>query len=140
MLTAMIASRFTLLGLGKTLSGVGVHVEDLLFGGSQLLADERLSEVRRRREMVIATHLLAFDDFVMTPCTSFLDFDPEFARMLTAGLPKESTVPMAERYASPLAMSELATDLTEMALCSIESVKEALVERFDSSSRASVPR
>ncbi len=62
--------------------------------------------------------------------TSYLDFHPELARMIAAGLPKESTVPMAERYASAEAKSKLARDLTEMALCSVGSVREALLERF----------
>ena len=70
-------------------------------------------------------------------CTSYLDFDPELAHMMAAGLPKESTVPMAERFASAAAKSELATDLTEMALCRVESVREALLERFAGGAEAS---
>jgi hypothetical protein len=46
------------------------------------------------------------------------------------GLPNETTVPMTERYTSAQAKLELTMDLTEMALCSVESVSEALVERF----------
>jgi hypothetical protein len=131
-LTAMMTSRVTLLRLGEVVRGVGVHVEDVLFGGDHFLADIQLSNYRDDESgvAVVATRLLAFDDFVMTPCTSYLDFDPELASMLAAGLPKESTVPMAERYASAEAKLELTMDLTEMALCSVESVREALVERF----------
>src|SRR5580658_5111980 len=88
-LSAIVPSRFTLARIGETTAGVGVRAQDLLFGGSHLLVDERLSKGRRRREMVIATRLLAFDDFVMTPCTSFLDFEPELAQILAAGLPNE---------------------------------------------------
>ncbi len=43
-------------------------------------------------DVVIATRLLAFDGFVMTPCTSYLDFDPALAHILAAGLPKEFPV------------------------------------------------
>jgi hypothetical protein len=128
----MLSSRFTLLRLGGVVPGLGVRVEDLLFGGNLFLADIKLSKYKDEEsgEAVIATRLLAFEDFAMTPCTSCLPFDAELARMLAAGLPKESTVPMAERYASPEPKLELATDLTEMALCSVESVREGLVERF----------
>lgn len=136
-LAAMICSRFTLLRLGETEPGVGVRVEDLLFGGDFFLAGLQLSKAKKHVAKVIATRLLAFDDFVMTPCTSYLDFDPELACMMAAGLPKESTVPMAERYASVEAKSELATHLTEMALCSVESVREALLERFATGAEAS---
>jgi hypothetical protein len=123
--------------VGEPEPGVGVHVEDLLFGGDFFLADLQLSKGRKNVETVIATRLLAFDDFVMTPCTSYLDFDPELACMMAAGLPKESNVPMAERYASAEAKSELAAALTEMALCSVESVREALLERFAAGAEAS---
>jgi hypothetical protein len=41
-LAAMISSRFTLLRLGETEPGVGVRVEDLLFGGDFFLADLQL--------------------------------------------------------------------------------------------------
>jgi hypothetical protein len=136
-LAAMISSRFTLLRLGETEPGVGVRVGDLLFGGDFFLADLQLAKRRKNVETVIATRLLAFDDLVMTPCTSYLDFDPELACMMAAGLPKESSVPMAERYASAEAKSELATDLTAMALCSVESVREALLERFAACAEAS---
>jgi hypothetical protein len=136
-LAAMISFRFTLLRLGETEPGVGVRAEDLLFGGNFLVAGLQLSKGKNNVETVIATRLLAFDDFVMTPCTSYLDFDPELAWMMAAGLPKESTVPMAERYASAEAKSELATDLTEMALCSVASVREALLERFAGCAEAS---
>jgi hypothetical protein len=136
-LAAMISSRFTLLRLGETEPGVGVRARDLLFGGDFFLADLRLSKGRKNVETVIATRLLAFDDLVMTPCTAYLDFDPELACMMAAGLPKESTVPMPERYASAEAKSELATDLTEMALCSVASVREALLERFAGCAEAS---
>jgi len=136
-LAAMISSRFTLLRLGETEPGVGVRVEDLLFGGDFFLADLQLSKGKKNVETVIATRLLAFDDFVMTPCTSYLDFDPELACMMAAGLAKESTVPMAERFASAEAKSRLATDLTEMALCSVESVRGALLERFAAGAEAS---
>jgi hypothetical protein len=132
-LTAMMISRFTLLRLGEPTPGVGVRALDLLFGGDVLVADIQLSKYREDEdvgETVIATRLLAFDDFAMTPCTSYLPVDPELARMLAAGLPKESTVPMAKRYASAEAKLELAMEVTEMALCSVESVREGLIERF----------
>jgi len=133
-LTALTRSRFTLLRLGKRAPGVGLQVEDLLFGGALFLADPDLSKDRTRDEVVIATRLLAFDGFVMTPCTSYLDFDPALAHLLAVGLPTESTVPMAERYASTEARRALATDLTRMALSSIESVQAALAKRFAGSS------
>jgi len=129
-LAAMMQSWFTLLRLGEVVRGVGVHAEDLLFGGHLFLADVALSKYKANDETVIVTRLLAFDNFVMTPCTSYLDFDPQLARMMAAGLRKESLVPIAERYASPRAKGELAADLTEMAICSIESVREALLDRF----------
>jgi hypothetical protein len=44
---------------------------------------------------------------------------------------------MAERHASAEARSELATDLTEMALCSVESMRAALLERFAAGAEAS---
>jgi hypothetical protein len=89
-----------------------------------------LSKDRTKWEVVIATRLLAFGGFVMTPSTSDLDCDPKLARILAAGLPKESTVRMEERYASAEMRGELAVDLTHMALCSPASVKDALLERF----------
>jgi hypothetical protein len=49
-------------------------------------------------------------------------------------------VPVAERYASARANRELAMDLMEMALWGVESVKEALLERFASGTQASRPR
>lgn len=139
-LTAMVNSSVTLLQLVETVPRLGVRVEDVLFGGNLILADIPLSKWNRRREVVIATRVLTFDDFVMTPCTSYLDFDPELARMMADGLPNESTVPMAERYASAEAKTELATELTEMALCSIASVRESLVERFAGSTDTAPPR
>ena len=51
--------------------------------------------------------------------------------MVVAGLKQQAGVPMAQRYASPEAKSDLAADLMEMALCSAESVREELEERFD---------
>lgn len=129
-LTAMMNSPVTLLLLGEAVPGIGVHVEDLLFGGNLFLADIPLSKRKKKDEKVIVTRRLVFDDFVMTPCTSYLDFDPELARMMAKGLHNESALPMAERYTSVEAKAELATDMMEMALCSIESVRESLVERF----------
>jgi len=129
-LSAMMASRVTLLRLGKRNPGVGLDVEDLLFGEALFLADPALSKERTRGELVILTRLLSFDGFVMTPSTAFLDFEPHLARLLAAGLPKESTVPMADRYASADARRVLGMDLTSMALSSVESVRQALLVRF----------
>jgi hypothetical protein len=95
---------------------------------------------KRNVDTVITTRLLAFDDFVMTPCTRHLDFDPELASMVAAGLPAQSPVPMAVRYASLEAKSELAMDLVEMALCRIQSVVEALLGRFDGGDHPVPPR
>jgi hypothetical protein len=90
-LTAMMISRFTLLRLGEAVRGVGVHVVDVLFGGAHFLADIQLSKYKEGEhdgDAVIATRLLAFDDLVMTPCTSYLPFDAGLAQMLAVGLPK----------------------------------------------------
>ena len=129
-LTAMTRSRLTLLTLGAKDAGVGVQAEDLLFGGSLFLADPALSKERSRGEIVILARVLPFDGFAMTPCTPYLDFDPQVARMLAAGLPLESSVPMTERYTSVGARLALSTDLSRMALSSVDSVKEALAKRF----------
>lgn len=132
-LDAMTSTRVTLLRLGKAEPGVGLEVHDLLFGGALFLADPVLSRERPAGEVVILARLLPFDGFVMTPCTSYLDFDPALARMLAAGLAAESDAPMGERLASAEARSSLAEDLTKMALCSVESVKAALDRRFSGS-------
>jgi hypothetical protein len=129
-LTAMIDARFTLLELGEPLLGVGVEANDLLFGGKVFLADIPLSKRNPDEDQIIAAHVLAFDDFVMTPCTSYLDFDREAAELLAEGLPTESKVPMAKRFAGPEARVALAADLMDMALCTVESVTDALRERF----------
>lgn len=129
-LSAMMSSQVSLLRLGERTRGVGVQVEDLFFGHRRFLADVALSKSNWPREMFIVTRLLVFEDFCMTPCTSWLDFDPELAQMLAAGLAGESHVPMAERYASVEQKAELAAQLIEMALCSVASVREGLIERF----------
>jgi hypothetical protein len=129
-LTAMVNSKVSLFRLGERTPGVGVQVEDVLFGPRRFLADIQLSGWKRQEEKFIVTRLLVFEDFSMTPCTSWLDFDPELARMLSAGLTGESPVSMAERFASPEKRTELAADLMEMVLCSVESVREALIGRF----------
>jgi hypothetical protein len=129
-LSAMMNARFTLLRLGEPLLGVGVSAEDMLFGKELFLADVQLSKLKEREEMVIATHLLEFDDFAMTPCTSYLDFDAELARVLAEGLPTESRVPLAKRFVSASAKADLAADLMDMAVCSVESVMDALRDRF----------
>jgi hypothetical protein len=137
-LAAMVKSRSTLLQLGRPVDGVGVHVDDLLFGGEFLLADVQLSRYRKsqtkNKETIIATRLLAFDDFAMTPGTSYLGFDPELAQMMASGTRNESVVPMAERYASAEARVELANELVEMALCSVVSVRAGLLDRFPEAS------
>jgi hypothetical protein len=76
--------------------------------GDFFLADVQLSKGRKNVEAVIAARVLAFEDFAITPCTSYLDFHGELARMMAAGLRKGSTVPMAER-ASAQPKSELGT-------------------------------
>ena len=129
-LTAMMNALVSLFRLGERTLGVGVQVEDVLFGQRHFLADVPLSRWERRDEKIIATRLLVFEDFSMTPCTSWLDFDPDLARMLSAGLAGESSVPMAERFASPEKKAELAADLMGMGLCSVASVREGLIERF----------
>jgi hypothetical protein len=58
-LAAMISARFTLLRLGETEPGVGVRVEDLLFGGDFFLADLQLSKGKKNVAKVIATRLVA---------------------------------------------------------------------------------
>ena len=123
-------SRVTLLRLGEQVRGLGVQVEDLLFGGAFLLVDPVLSRRRSKDEKVIMTRVLEFEAFSMTPCTSWLDFDPVSARMLAEGLRHESPVPLAERLASADARLEFDTDLVEMAICSVQSVREGLENRY----------
>jgi hypothetical protein len=129
-LTAMMRSQVSLFRLGEAVPEVGVQVEDLLFGHHRFLTDVQLSKRKTQDERFIVSRLLVFDDFSMTPCTSWRDFDPELARMLAAGLVAELPVPMAERFASAEKTTQLAADLVEMALCSVESVNEGLIERF----------
>jgi hypothetical protein len=129
-LAAMTRSRVTLLRLGARDGDVALQVEDVLFGGSSLLVDPELAEDRTRDEVVILARVLPFDGWSMLPSSSYLDFDPELARMLAAGLPKETGAATNERFASAESRRQLARDLTHMALASVDSVKAALVKRF----------
>jgi hypothetical protein len=136
-LSAMMKSRVSLFRLGEKTPGLGVQVEDMLFGDRRFLADVQLSKWDTQGEKFIVSRMLVFDDFCMTPCTSWLDFDPELARMMAAGLAAESAVPMAARYSSAEKKTELAADLIEMALCSPDSVREVLEGRFGANMSAS---
>lgn len=123
-------ARFTLRRLGAAVQGWGIHAEDLCFGGSFVLADEVLAKQRKIDPQIIATHVLVVGEISMTPCTSWLAFEPELARLLAEGLARESSVPLSARLESREARAELAADVIEMACCTVESVRAALLERF----------
>ena len=62
----------------------------------------------------------SIDDFVMTPCTSYFDFDPELACMMAAGFEPFTALPLT-RY-------DLIKDIRAMADVRSEEVRPAVGE------------
>jgi hypothetical protein len=62
---AMLRARFTLIELGESLEGIGLHAIDLVFSERFFLADVALSQTAVVG-VVLATRLLSFESFSMT--------------------------------------------------------------------------
>ena len=120
-------ARYTLLRTGASVQGWGVRASTTSsFGGSFVLADVALARENREEELVVASHVLALGEISMAPAR----VRPLLARMVAGGLSRGSPVPLAERVASPDARTAFAAEGIEMAFCSVDSIREGLIERF----------
>jgi hypothetical protein len=112
-LTAMLASRFTLFGITEIVPDVGARALDLFTEEQFLLADVNLSETGRPG-IIMAAHLLPLDGFVMTSGAP-LSFDPEIARRLVAGMRAHSISPADLAGLPPHARAQLAINMIGLA-------------------------
>lgn len=96
-LEAMQHARFTVLQITELVPGVGVTVDDVLYGGDHFLADVGLSDTAEPG-VAIGTRVLTLPDFCMTTGATFA-VDPEPILRIVAVLNDESDpdhVPMRE--------------------------------------------
>jgi hypothetical protein len=123
-LTAMLSSRFTLLGVTEIVPDVGARALDLLSEEPFLLADVNLSATGSRG-IIMAAHLLPFETFVMTSGAP-LPFDPEIARLLLAGMRARSISPADLAALPPHARTQLAINLIGVARRRPEALRSLL--------------